>query len=428
MSVRHVRSLPYIYCLIAAVILAASSSPAHAYKVYLKGGSTMEVRSHRVEGGKVYLKMKSGELAFDREQLDLEKTDADFKAYQGVLDRAEALTNLGDIAGAVNLYGQLLAQDAEDVRVRFLLGAAHTASKKYDEAEYEFRRVLELDPAWPGARTRLGDVYFRQGNYNDAIDQYLKALDDEPNDRAAHLGFGMCYAKQDMYEGARTELFKAIELYPEYAEAYSMLGYVYYKKSEFESAITSLKKSIAMDGSLADAHYYLGLVYGVLGVEASDSSKRRDYFDKSIESFRMAVQIRRDFPEAHADLGVAFYQRGSVARAVEEFKIALEQKPDMALAHNNLAGIYLRQSFYEEAVSEAKKAVAIDPHLIESYFIMGNAYANMRKYAEAARAYDRFLYYSPDGDLSDEVRLRLERVVKEGGLKGPADPAPAQGE
>lgn len=401
-------------------MLVLSASHACAYTVYFKNGSTMEVRAHRTDGNKVYLKMKGGELAFAKDQLDMAKTEADYKAYQDVLARARTLADKGDGPGAVSLYKGLLAQDTEDLQVRYLLGGALAKAKRYDEAEYEFRRVKEIDPAWPGVKTRLGEIHYRQGRYNDAIDQYLIALDEDPDDKAAHLGLGMCYAKQDMYEGARTELFKAIELYPGYAEAYAMLGYIYYKKSDFDSAITTLDKAIEMDGSIADAHYYLGLVYGVMGVETDDTKQRREYFDTSIEHFRRAVQIRYDFPEAHADLGVAFYQRGSVARAVEEFKVALAQKPDMALAHNNLAGIYLRQSFYEEAVAEAKKAVSIDPHLVESYFIMGNAYANMRKYAESARAYDRFLYYSPDGDLSGEVRARLDRVVKEGGLKGAA--------
>jgi tetratricopeptide (TPR) repeat protein len=219
-----------------------------------------------------------------------------------------------------------------------------------------------------------------------------------------------------MYEGASKELYRAIELRQDYADAYAMLGFVYYKKSEFDDALAALKKAVQMDSRLAEAHYYTGLVYGVLGAESRDSKKRREYFDKSIESFRQAVTLRRDFPEAHADLGVAFYSRGSVARAVEEFKIALAQKPDMAVAHNNLAGIYLRQGYFEEAVTESKKAVALEPNMVEAYFIMGNAYANMKKYKESARAYDKYLYYSPEGNLADEVRQRLDRVLAEGGM------------
>jgi tetratricopeptide (TPR) repeat protein len=376
-----------LLCILSLLLLTV---PAHAYLVYFKNGSTMEVQSHRVEGDKVYLKLKGGETAFGKDQIDLEKTASDYDAYQKIMKKAQAALDKGDSAGAVKLYKDLTGTDPDDVQARFHLGVALTKAKRYDEAIHELMRASELDPSWRKVKTRLGDIYYRQGSYYEAIDQYLLALDEDPKDKEAHLGLGMCYAKQDMYEGAITELLKAIELRPDYAEAYSTLGYVYYKKASFQEAMAALQKAVELDGSLPEAHYYMGLVYGVLGVEARDTKVQRDYFDKSIESFRRAVTLRREFPEAHADLGIA---------------------------HNNLAGIYIRQGFYEEAVTEAKKAVSIDPHMTESYFIMGNAYASMRKFKDAARAYDRYLYYSPDGDLSDEVRSRLERVLQEGGLK-----------
>ena len=87
----------------------------------------------------------------------------------------------------------------------------------------------------------------------------------------------------------------------------------------------------------------------------------------------------------------------------------------MAVAHNNLAGIYLRQGYYDEAVTEAKIAVTYEPNMAEAYFIMGNAYNNMKKYKEAARAYDKYLYYSPDGAMAGEVKARLDNVLKQGG-------------
>ena len=395
------------------------ASPAFPYLVYFKNGSTMEVQSHRVEGDKVFLKVKSGEAAFDKEQIDLEKTQEDSRAYADAVSKIEKLIEKLQYAEAARLSQTLIAADPDDVRARYLHGVALIGVKRLDEAVYELMRVQEMDPNWPKVKTRLGDVYYTEGNYNEAIDNYLKALDEDPKDKEAHLGLGNCYAKQEMYEGAKTELTKAIGLRPDYAAAYATLGYVYYKKSEFDNAMAAVDKAIKMDSSLPEAYYYQGLIFGVLGTETHDSKKRLDYFDKSIESFRRATTLRKDFPEAHADLGVAFYSRGSVARAVEEFKLAIQQKPDMAVAHNNLAGIYLRQGYFREAVGEAKKAVSIEPNMVEAYFIMGNAYNNMKMYKEAARAYDKYLYYSPDGAMSDEVQHRLDRVLEEGGMKEP---------
>ena len=400
-------------------LLVAASIPAFSYVVYFKNGSTLEVQGHRVERDKVVLKMRDGEASFDIQQMDMKKTHDDYEAYKKVLEKARGLTDAGSHAEAAKIYMYLLGQDSADTGVRYLYGLALVGAKNFDQAIFEFKRIQELDPNWRGIKTRLGQIYYNQGKYNDAIDQFLLALDEDGKDKEAHLGLGMCYSKQEMYEGASTELYKAIELRPDYAEAYSTLGYVYYKKSEFDNALVALDKAVKLKPSIPEAHYYMGLVYGVKGVESRDPKQRLDFFDKSIEAFRQAVTLRPVYPEAHADLGVAYYNRGSLARAVEEFKTALVQKPDMAVAHNNLAGIYNRHGFYVEAVDEAKKAVGLDPHLVDAYFVMGNAFANMRKYDEAAKAFDRYLYYSPEGPLADEVRQRLDRVVKEGNLEGP---------
>lgn len=398
---------------------ALCAPQAFAFTVYFANGSTMEVEDYRVDGDKVVLKVGGGEAVFDKDQFDMDKTARDREAYRLVLEKARGLMDEGRAEEAAGLYKGLMGKDSQDAGLRKLLAAALAKAGRYEEAVYEYRRIQEIAPGTKGIRTRLGEIYYRQGAYYEAIDQFLLALDEDPEDKEARLGLGMCYAKQEMYEGAKTELEKAVALKPDYAEAYATLGYVHYKKSELDKATELLNKSVKLNDKLPEAHYYMGLVYGVLGVEAADGKKRLDYFDKSIEAFRKAVTLRNVYPEAHADLGVAYYNRGAVARAVEEFNISLTQKPDMAVTHNNLAGIYNHRGFYEAAVAEAAKAVAIDPYLVGAYLIMGNAYANMRNFKEAARSYDRYLYYSPNDPLSDEVRMRLDWVLKEGGLDWP---------
>lgn len=401
--------------LLAALMLLITAAPANAYLVYFKSGSTMEVLSHKVQGNMVYLKMPSGETGFRKNKIDMEKTLKDYAAYRQVLKKASTVSGDGDHVGAAELYRALVGMDKDDAQARFLFGRELIYLKRYDEAQYNLMRVLELDPAYPQVNTRLGDIYYAQKKYDDAIDKYLLALDEDPKDKEAHLGLGMSYARQDMFNGAIEELEKALEFRPDYAQAYAMLGFVYYKKSKFNKAMTDLDRAEKIDPRLPEAHYYKGLLYGVLGVESADSAKRMDYLDKSIDSFRKAVQLRKDYPEAHADLGTAFYKRGSIARAVQEFKIAVAQKPDMPIAHSNLAGIYLRQGYYKQAVTEAREAISYEPNLVEAYFIMGNAYADMGDYGRAARAYDRYLYYAPDGAASEDVKARLERVLREGG-------------
>lgn len=412
---------------VATSIILGGATASHAYLVYMRNGTTMEATGHRMEGGKVVVKMRGGNATFELDQVDMDKTARDYEAYKLVLAKAAKMAADGSPSEAADLYRAILAGSPDDMGVRILLAESLTAAGNYDDAITGYQSILEKGPNTPGIRTRLGRVYYERGEYYEAIDQYLLALDQDPDDKAAHLGLGMCYSRQDMLEGAKTELGKALALNPGYAEAHAALGYVHYKKSEPQAALRELETAIDLDEKLPEAHYYMGLVYGIMGVEAIDSTERLDDFDKSIEAFRKAVTLRKFYPEAHADLGVAFYNRGSVARAVEEFNIALEQNPGMAVTHNNLAGIYNHRGFYEAAAAEAKKAVDIDQTLVGAYLIMGNAYANLHRYADAARAYDRYLSFAPNDPLSDEVRMRLDRVLKEGGLDWPLPDEPEDG-
>jgi len=401
------------------VILSSAAREAAAYKVYFTSGDSMEAESHRVEGGKVYLKVAGGEAAFNADQIDLERTIAERNLYLERTGLAERLMQKGDTSGAAEVYYDMVGPETSDMDLLRKAAETFVAAGRFDDAIAAYKRMQELAPETPGIRTNLGDVYYRQGKYYDAIDQYLIALDEDSRDKKAHLGLGMCYARQEMYEGAKTELNKAIEIYPEYAEAFATLGYVYYKMSAFDNADRMLAASTKIDDTLPEAHYYMGLLYGLLGVQTRNSTERINYIDKSIESFRRAVTLRKFYPEAHADLGVAYYSRGSVARAIEEFNLALTQKPDMAVTHSNLAGIYNHRGFYKEAAAEAQAAVSIDPKLVDAYMIMGNAYANMRDFRNAAIAYDKYLYHAPSGPLADEAAERLKWVLQEGGLEWP---------
>src|SRR5512140_3665933 len=104
--------MKYIICSFILVILTSlAPAPALSYVVYFNNGSTMEVESHRLEGGKVYLKLRGGEASFDVSQVDMEKTNGDYAAYNSVIKKAGETADRGDYAGAVKLYQSITNAD-----------------------------------------------------------------------------------------------------------------------------------------------------------------------------------------------------------------------------------------------------------------------------------------------------------------------------
>ena len=72
-------------CIFLRLFCSFCSVPAHAYPVYFRNGSAMEVQSHRLQGDKIYLKMQSGESGFNKDQIDMEKTLKDYNARQKLI-------------------------------------------------------------------------------------------------------------------------------------------------------------------------------------------------------------------------------------------------------------------------------------------------------------------------------------------------------
>jgi tetratricopeptide (TPR) repeat protein len=82
----------------------------------------------------------------------------------------EVFAQLGRSARARACYERALVLDPDNVLARMSL--ARTARVRGDEAtaEGEYRRVLELEPAYPGARIELAEVLCARRRLNEALE------------------------------------------------------------------------------------------------------------------------------------------------------------------------------------------------------------------------------------------------------------------
>jgi DNA-binding winged helix-turn-helix (wHTH) protein/TolB-like protein/Flp pilus assembly protein TadD len=98
-----------------------------------------------------------------------------------------------------------------------------------DQAIGILQRVIEIDPNFPRAHFRMGNIYEQQGQYHGAIAEYEKAVQLSGGDTYYQASLGHAYAMSGMSAEAKTSLHNLEELsarryVPPYAIALIYLG------------------------------------------------------------------------------------------------------------------------------------------------------------------------------------------------------------
>jgi tetratricopeptide (TPR) repeat protein len=151
--------------------------------------------------------------------------------------------------------------DADSPRMHVLIGDVFRQKRKWDNAEAEYRKAVNLDPESRVARLSLAIVLFSELKTDEAfeIDRFL--LREDANDPEANLLAGEILVQRSRFAEAEPYLLKCTNLKPEFMpRVHALLGQVYAETNRIPAAIEEYKSGLSTDedGSL---HYQLGRLY-----------------------------------------------------------------------------------------------------------------------------------------------------------------------
>jgi tetratricopeptide (TPR) repeat protein len=101
-------------------------------------------------------------------------------------------------------------------------------------------------------------------------------------------------------------------------------------------------------------------------------------------AYRQAMRLRRDYIEAHGNLGAALNEQGWHKGAEAAYRQAIRLRPDFPEAHWNLGNALDRQGKSEEAEAAYRQAIRLKPDFY------ADAFAAEPKLADDLRAYHRY--------------------------------------
>jgi TolB-like protein/DNA-binding winged helix-turn-helix (wHTH) protein/Tfp pilus assembly protein PilF len=173
---------------------------------------------------------------------------------------------------------------------------------RFQEAEAEKKRALELEPFSLVINFELGLAFYFSRNYDQAIDQFQKTLELDANFPPPYTFLAAAYEQKGMFKEATAASQKAVTVTQGPARALAMAGlaHIYAVSGRKAEAL----KILAQLQNLSEHSYVpatdMALIYAGLG----DKDKTLAYLDKAYEehSFTLSnLNVEPRFDPLHAD-------------------------------------------------------------------------------------------------------------------------------
>jgi len=176
----------------------------------------------------------------------LKGNDADQEIYLDIAQVESRGRKYADAEQSAQKAEQMAHEVAGRESAWYMLGAIFERQKKFDEAEQEFRKVLDVNPNNAPVLNYYGYMLADRGvRIEEAASLIQRALKQEPNNGAYLDSLGWAYYKQNKLVEAEEYLRKAIDREGNDPTILSHLADVYVKLGQNERAAELFERSLA---------------------------------------------------------------------------------------------------------------------------------------------------------------------------------------
>lgn len=175
----------------------------------------------------------------------LDGTANDFEIQLDLAQVFEQGKRWPDSEQAIHAAEKIAPGPSEKEMAGFMLGAVFERQKKFDQAEEQFRKVLDANPHNPSTLNYYGYMLADRGiRLDEATDLIKRALAEDPNNAAYQDSLGWAYFKQNKLPEAEELLRKAAARESHDPTILSHLGDVYAKMGNDNLAEAQWQKSV----------------------------------------------------------------------------------------------------------------------------------------------------------------------------------------
>ena len=281
----------------------------------------------------------------------------------------------------------------------FLLGHCMLKMRRIGEAELEFRRALNFDPARAEYYQGFALALKAYGNWPLAIRATTEGLAraPEPRTRAALLTLrGYAWAALRRWKEAASDFEEAQRIRTDPWVLVS-LGKARFAAGAWAGAIPPLRQALQAGPDDPVVLRLLAESFLRLAADEQDAVRKRFEYTQSLGyAQRLASLTPNDLDAIHL-VGRAALGAGRLSQAENVFRHVLANDPRQCYAMANLGRTYMAASRWAEAEAYLRKASACAPRLTTVYESLGEVYLRQGKPEEAAAAVARAEELEPTG-------------------------------
>lgn len=165
----------------------------------------------------------------------------------------------------------------------------------------------------------------------------------------------------EMLTQALQYLNKAVEIHPLYKNAFLIMGNAHYHLGEYEKSVNSYKKALQLDPGYKDATANLGVALRDAGKNAGE---KENNLEKAEYYLNESLKVTPNDPETFRLMGVLNGIKGNHSEAINFFTKVVELDSANANAYLNLSLAYRHIGDNLTADNQLEKAKSLDPDIL----------------------------------------------------------------
>ena len=319
--------------------------------------------------------------------------------FQALLGQAIALHNRGELAGAEQLYKQILRANPNHVIALNRIGSIAAAAGHLDHAARFIGRAAQLAPDNAEVINNLGLVHLTGQSHEQALACFQRAVALDPTRADAWNNLGVVQGRMERNDAAVDAFRQALACNPSHASAWLNLGLHLGKAGQSAEAVDCFEKLIQLQPD--DARAWRNLGAAQIQLEA---------FEKAVPALRRAVELDPADIDSIDHCGGALVSLRKYAEALDCYRRVLQARPESSVAHVNVANAFLGLHRHGEAIMHYQQAVALDPKSVMGHLRCGELLGKTKNIRLAVQHLEAAYAVDPNWEWL-EGRLLMTRAI-----------------